>query len=110
MVRFPPLSETGEMGYIYSMKNTKTTYRVIGFGTNERGFFNQFAFCGSIGYACGFYDGHLQDPEMDGAVVIRVNHETWEVILEFGTEDMAVVYGPVGNFKVERAPQFVRVA
>jgi hypothetical protein len=47
---------------------------------------------------------------MDGAVVIRVNHETWEVILEFGTEDMAVVYGPGGNFKVERAPQFVRVA
>jgi hypothetical protein len=91
------------------MKTSKTTYRVIGFGTNEHGFFNQFAFCGSIGYARGFYEGHLQDPEMDGAVVIRVNHETWEVEAEFGTEDMAVVYGPVGNFKVEPAPKIVLV-
>ena len=91
------------------MKTPKTTYRVIGFGTNEHGFFNQLAFCGSIGYATGFYYGHLQDPEMDGAVVIRVNHETWEVILESGTEGMSVVCGPGGNFKVERSPQIVLV-
>ena len=91
------------------MKTSKTTYRVIGFGTNEHGFFNQFAFCGSIGYARGFYEGHLQDPEVDGAVIIRVNHETWEVEAEFGTEDMAVVYGPVGNFKVEPATKIVLV-
>jgi hypothetical protein len=86
-----------------------TTYRVIGFGTNEHGFFNQFCHTSSIGYACGFYDGHLHDPEMDGAVIIRVRHEEWEVIQEFGTEDMSVVCGPVGNFKVERAPSLVMV-
>ncbi len=88
---------------------TKTTYRVIGFGVNEHGFFNQFAFTSSVGYACGFYNAHLADPEMDGAVVIKVNHETWEVIQEFGTENVSVVYGPVGNFKVTPAPELVMV-
>jgi hypothetical protein len=86
-----------------------TTYRVIGFGTNEHGFFNQFAYTSSIGYACGFYDAHLHDPEMDGAVIIRVRHEDWEVIQEFGMEDKSVVCGPVGNFKVEMAPSLVMV-
>ena len=88
---------------------TKTTYRVIGFGTNEHGFFNEFAFCSTIGYACGIYDAHLQDPEMDGAVIIRVNHEDWEVIQEFGTIPYSVVYGPLGTFKVERSVPIVTV-
>ena len=88
-----------------------TNYRVIGFGTSDHGFFNQFAFCGTIGYACGFYNAHLQDPEMDGAVLIRVNHETWEVIQEFNSADYnySVVYGPLGTFKVEKAPALVMV-
>jgi hypothetical protein len=86
-----------------------TTYRVIGFGEYEHGFFNQPAFCSTIGYAQGFFNGHKNDPEMDGAVLIRVDHEDWKVIDEFGTENVSVVYGPLGNFKVERAPklQFV---
>jgi hypothetical protein len=90
---------------------TQTTYRVIGFGVNEHGFFNQFAFCSSIGNACGIYDTHLQDPEMDGAVIIRVNHENWEVIQEFNSESYhySVVYGPLGNFKIERSPALVMV-
>jgi hypothetical protein len=62
---------------------TKTLYKVIGFGTNEHGFFNQFCCSSSIGYACGFYTAHLQDPEMDGAVIIKCEHEEWEVIQEF---------------------------
>lgn len=84
----------------------QTTYRVIGFGKNEHGFFNQFAFCSSIGYACGIYDSHLQDPEMDGAVIIRVNHEDWEVIQEFCSENYpySVVYGPLGTLKVVQSP------
>jgi len=86
-----------------------TNYRVIGFGANEHGFFNQFAFCSTIGYSVGIYNAHLQDPEMDGAVLIRVNHEDWEVIQEFGTEDVSVVYGPLGTFKVERSPSLVTV-
>lgn len=87
----------------------QTTYRVIGFGENEHGFFNQFAFCSTIGYACGIYDAHLQDPEMDGAVIIRVRHEDWEVIQEFNTYPVSVVMGPVGNLKVEKAPDLVLV-
>ena len=53
------------------------TYRVIGFGTNEHGFFNQKAFTSSIGYAVGFMTGHKQDPETTGAVLIKVEHESW---------------------------------
>ncbi len=89
----------------------KTTYRVIGFGQNEHGFFNQFAFTSTIGYACGIYNAHLHDPEMDGAVIIRVRHEDWEVIQEFNSASYpySVVMGPVGNLKVEKAPDLVLV-
>ena len=84
----------------------QTTYRVIGFGHANHGFFNQFAFTSSIGYACGIYNAHLHDPEMDGAVIIRVRHEEWEVIQEFNSEHypISIVYGPLGNFKVEKSP------
>lgn len=90
---------------------TQTNYRVIGFGKTENGFFNQFAFCSTIGYACAIYNDHLQDPEMDGAVIIRVNHEDWEVIQEFNSESYSysVVFSAVGTFKVERAPDLVLV-
>lgn len=89
----------------------QTTYRVIGFGKTEHGFFNQFAFCSTIGYACGIYDAHLKDPEMDGAVIIKVNHEDWEVIQEFNSESYpySVEFGPVGNFKVTKSPQLALV-
>ena len=86
-----------------------TNYRVIGFGKTENGFFNEPAFCSTIGYAQGFYNGHLNDPEMDGAVLIKVDHETWEIIQEFGTENVSVVYGPLGGFHVERSPELVMV-
>ena len=90
---------------------TQTNYRVIGFGRTEHGFFNEPAFCSTIGYACGIYNAHLQNPEMDGAVLIRVNHEDWEVIQEFCSESYAysVTYGPLGTFKVERSPELVMV-
>lgn len=88
-----------------------TNYRVIGFGTADYGFFNQFAFCSTIGYACGIYNAHLQDPEMDGAVIIRVNHEDWEVIQEFNSESYlySVEYSPLGTFKVKQAADLVMV-
>jgi hypothetical protein len=46
---------------------------------------------------------------MDGAVIIRVNHETWEVIQEFSAYPVSVVYGPLGTFKVEKSPEWVMV-
>jgi hypothetical protein len=88
---------------------TQTTYRVIGFGENEIGFFNEPAFCSTIGYACGIYDAHLQNSEMNGAVLIRVNHEDWEVIQEFSEYDISVVCNHFGGFKVARAPHLVMV-
>jgi hypothetical protein len=81
---------------------TETTYKVIGFGTNEFGFFNQFGWCSTIGYAQGIFNAHNEDPEMQGAVVIKVQHEDWEVVEEFGTEGVEVVCGPVGNHKVRQ--------
>jgi hypothetical protein len=58
-----------------------------------------------LGYAQGIYNSHLADPDVDGAVLIEVRHEDWRVIEEFGTEGVSVVYGPLGNFKVEKAPK-----
>jgi len=46
---------------------------------------------------------------MDGVVLIRVNHEDWEVIQEFGTIPYSVVCGPGASFKVERAVDMVLV-
>ena len=88
---------------------SNTNYRVIGYGHANHGFFNQFAFSSTLGYAQGIYNAHLEDPEMDGAVLIEVQHETWRVIQEFGDYPVSVVYGPLGNFKVEKSPQLVFV-
>lgn len=88
---------------------TKTTYRVIAYGTANHGFFNQPVFCSTLGYAQGFFQGFVEDPEMDGVVLIEVKHESWRVIREIGTYPVSVIFGPVGNFKVEKAPKLVMV-
>jgi hypothetical protein len=85
------------------------TYRIIGFGTNEHGLFNQFHWGHNISSASESYSELLHDPEMDGVVMIRVNHEFWEVILEFGTEGYSVVYESLGRFKVTKSPKLVMV-
>ena len=89
---------------------TETHYRVISFGITEHGFYNQFAWCSTIGYAQGIFNAHKSDPEADGAVIIKVQHETWEVIEEFGTEGVSVVAGLVGNLKVVPAVELETVA
>lgn len=87
-----------------------TTYHVIGFGFSEEGtVYNVPAFCSTIGYACGIYDAHLHDSDMNGAVIIRVRHEDWEVIQEFGTEGMSISCSPLQVFRVERSPELVMV-
>jgi hypothetical protein len=88
---------------------TQTNYRVIGYGRNEHGFFNEPAFCSTIGYAKGIYNAHISDPEMDGAMIIEVKHEEWKVIQEFFVYPVSVVYGPLGTFRVERAPELEMV-
>lgn len=86
------------------------TYRIIGFGTNEHGdLFNQFHWGHNISSASESYSELLHDFEMDGVVMIRVNHEEWEVILEYGTEGYSVSCGPLGNFKVLKAQELVMV-
>lgn len=85
------------------------TYRIIGFGTNQHGLFNQFHWGHDISSASETYSQLLHDPEMDGVVMIRVDHESWEVILKYGTEGMSICCGPLGNFKVTKAPELVLV-
>jgi hypothetical protein len=82
----------------------KTLYKVIGFGENRYGFFNQKAVSSTVGYACGIYNGMLWDPDYTGAVIIRQDHESWQVILEFGTENMSIECGPFMSFSVKKAP------
>ncbi len=82
----------------------KTLYKVIGFGENQYGFFNQKAVSSTVGYACGIYNGMLWDSDYTGAVIIRQDHESWQVILEFGTEGMSIECGPLMTFSVKKAP------
>ena len=88
---------------------TEITFKVIGFGTNEFGFFNQLSHTSSPGYAYGFYQAHIADCEMTGAVIIKVQHESWEVIEEFGTENVSVVAGPWLDYKVVPAEKLEMV-
>ena len=92
-----------------TLSQPKTTYRVIGFAKTEHGFFNKPTFRYSIDNACALYNDHLQNPEMDGAVIIRVNHEDWEVIQEFCSESYtySVIFTAVGTFRVDKSPELV---
>jgi hypothetical protein len=84
---------------------------VIGFGKTQHGFYNEPTFHSTIGDACSQYNAHLHNPETDGAVLIRVRHESWEVIQEFCSENYrySVIYGIAGNFKVGLVPDLVMV-
>ncbi len=87
----------------------KTVYRVIGFGTTEHGFFNQKAVFTNLKDACAEYDSLLHNEEMSGVVMIKSQHETWQVILEYGTENVSICCGPLFTFSVKQAPKLVFV-
>ena len=87
-----------------------TNYRIIGYGHANHGFFNQFYFESKEQHAYIVYQACLSDPELDGAVLIEVNHEDWRVIEEFDSGyPVSVEYGPLGNFKVSKSPELVMV-
>lgn len=88
----------------------KKSYRVIGFGSTEHGFFNSPRYCSEHKGALAEYRDFYNDPDVDGCVLIEVCHETWRVVEEFGTENKSIVYGPLGNFKVEKAPKLVMIS
>ena len=87
----------------------KTLYKIIGFGENEYGFFNQKAVSSTIGYAIGIYNGMINDPDYIGAVIIKQDHETWRVIEESGTEGMSIECSALMGFSVKKAPALVMV-
>ena len=85
------------------------TYRIIGFGINGHGFFNQFHWSSNTHEALLIYSELVEDPEMDGAVLIEVEHETWEVTREFGCYPYNVECGPMGNYKVTNSENLVLI-
>ena len=77
----------------------QSNYRIIAFGENEHGFFNNPVFYWQHAAAVAAWDEFYRDPEYSGAVMIETRHELWEVIKQFGTKNVSVV-NELGNFKV----------
>lgn len=86
---------------------TETTYRIVAFGYAEHGFFNRPLYKAKEQWAYMSYQNCVADPDIDGAVLIEVQHETWKVIEEFGTEGYSIGCGPHGNFTVRKSPKLV---
>jgi len=86
---------------------TDTTYRIVAFGHTDHGFFNRPLYKAKEQWAYISYQNCIVDPDLDGAVLIEVNHEDWKVIEEFGTEGYSVGCGPHGNFTVSKTPELV---
>lgn len=84
-------------------------YKVIGFGDSEHGFFNEKSVTSSINFAYGFYQAHVADANCTGAVIIKQDHESWEIVEEFGTEGMSIGCGNFMSFSVKKAPALVMV-
>ena len=84
-------------------------YKVIGFGENEHGFFNEKGVSSNINFAYGFSQAHVADANCIGAVIIKQDHESWQIIESFGTENMSVVCDNMMSFRVEKAPTLVMV-
>lgn len=89
------------------MNKTQSTYRIIGYGEADYGFFNQLNFSSTLAGAEKDYQRLLEDCEMDGAVLIKVDHEEWQVLNEFGNYPVSIVYTALGTFKVQKAPEYV---
>jgi len=86
-----------------------TLYKVIGFGENEYGFFNQKAVSSTFSYASGIYSSMINDPDYMGAVIIKQYHESWQVIKESGTEGMSIKCNNFMSFSVSKSPDIVMV-
>jgi GH43 family beta-xylosidase len=97
------------------MKNQpETTYRVIGSGQGEWVDGGSFTFYrpgyhSTLEAALADYNELEADPTYDAAVVIRVRHEDWAVIREFGTEGLTVSCSPLFVFRLEKTPELVLV-
>jgi hypothetical protein len=84
-------------------------YKVIGFGDNEHGFFNEKSVSSNINFAYGFYQAHVADANCTGAVIIKQDHESWQIVESFGIEGMSITCGNFMSFSVSKAPKLVMV-
>lgn len=75
-------------------------YRVISFGSNGYGFWNEPTFHSKFQDACERFAtmANCQNPEFLGAVLVEVNHEDFKVLHRVGPDCYEVTY----NFGVVR--------
>lgn len=75
-------------------------YRVISFGSDGNGFWNQPTFHSKYQDACEHFAcvADSQNPEFLGAVLVEVNHEDFRVVHRVGSDVYEVTY----NFGVVR--------
>lgn len=85
----------------------ETTYRLVAFGYADYGLYNRTFYKAKREWAYNSYQNCIADPDFDGAVLIEITDNTWEVIEEFGTEGYTIGCGPHGNFKVTKSPELV---
>jgi len=95
-------------------KQPETTYRVIGCGSGEwydgGGFsFERPGFHSTLEAAVADYNELYSDPTYDSAVLVQVDHETWQIVREFGTEGLSVTMSPLGVIHLDTAPKWVMV-
>ena len=57
-------------------------YKLIVFGETEYGFYNEPKICSSFECACELGSSVLHDDTVYGFVIVKVDHETWEVVHE----------------------------
>ena len=75
-------------------------YRVIAFGSNGYGFWNEPTFHSKLQDASDYFAKvvNSKDPEFVGAVLVEVNHEDFKVLDRVGPDCYEVIY----NFGVCR--------
>ena len=69
-------------------------YRVIAFGEDENGFWNEPTFHSKLQDACEYYGKvvNSNSPDFLGVVLVEVNHEDFRVLNRVGSTSYEVTY------------------
>lgn len=78
-------------------------YKLIAFGENEYGFWNEPMICMKLETAYHYGEIAAQKEDTYGYVILEVNHEDWRIINQtvYGC-DIEVYCTPQGNIKVKK--------
>ena len=84
-------------------------FLTILFGENEHGFWNEPTYHSTQRAATKWGMSMWNVGEVLGYVVVKIDHEIWEVVDEDSRISISVSYDGYGFVKVKRAPQLVMV-